>query len=159
MKNCRGVTLVETIVVITILAMSAAAAVVTYNSVPALKLEAEVRKIVSDIYWVRQRAIARNETYGLQFDPVTKQYVLYRSPTRKAADFIPSNHVQEGNFITDKLFTVTLNLATTNLWVYAPRGDMCLMEGTTQRDTILFVNDGKTKNIKIFAETGNVKVE
>lgn len=158
-ENCRGVTLVETIVVIAILAAAGAAAVVTYTSMPGLKLEAEVRKIVSDIYWVRQRAIAKNEVYGLQFTLSPKQYALYKSPSKTTADFIPANSVKEGNFVTDNFFTVTLGLATANLWIYTPRGNMYLNDGSAQRDTIPFTNQGKTKNIRVFAETGNVKLE
>lgn len=143
-KNCRGVTLVETIVVIAILAMAGAAAVVSYTSMSGLKLEAEIRKIVSDIYWVRQRAVATNTGHALRFDQAGKKYSIYKSTT----DFTSSNLIKE------VILGISLSLAQTNLYVYSPKGNMYL-----DQNSIQFENQGKTRNITVFSETGNVKLE
>lgn len=143
-KFLTGFTLVEISIVVAILAAAGAAAVVTYTSMPALKLEAEARKVLSDIYWARQRAVATNTSHTLRFDQAAKKYFIYKSLT----DFTSPNLLKE------VILGISLSLANTNLYVYAPRGNMYL-----DQTSIQFNNQGKTKNIRVLAETGNVKLE
>ena len=146
--SLTGFTLVEISIVVAILAAAGAAAVVSYSSLPSLNLEAEVRKVLSDIYWTRQRAVATNTGHTLRFDQAGKKYSIYKSTT----DFTSP--------IKEVILGISLNLAQANLWVYSPRGNMYLNDGTAAINTIPFSNkQGKIKNIRVFAETGNVKLE
>lgn len=149
-KFLTGFTLVEVSIVVAILAVAGAAAVVSYSSIPSFNLEAEVRKVLSDIYWTRQRAVATNTGHTLRFDQAGKKYSIYKSTT----DFTSPNLLKE------VILGISLNLVQANLWVYSPKGNMYLNNGTVAISTIPFINNqGKTKNIRVFAETGNVKLE
>lgn len=141
-KFLTGFTLAEVFIVMAILALAGTAAVVSYSSLPSLKLEAEARKVLADIYWTRQRALATNTGHTLRFDQAGKKYFIYESLTTFTA---PIKEVALG---------ISLSLANTNLYVYAPKGNMHLDQASIQ-----FENQGKTKNIRVFAETGNVKLE
>ncbi|MDO8748865.1 MAG: prepilin-type N-terminal cleavage/methylation domain-containing protein [Candidatus Omnitrophota bacterium] len=143
-----GFTLVEISIVVAILAVAGTAAVVSYSSLPSLKLEAETRKVLADIYWARQRAVATNIGHALRFDQAGKKYSIYKSPTGTSSDFTSAN------FLKEIILGISLSLAQTNLYVYSPKGNMYL-----DQTSIQFNNQGKTKNIRVFAETGNVKLE
>ena len=146
--SLSGFTLVEISIVVAILAVAGAAAVVSYSSLPSLKLEAEARKVLSDIYWARQKAVATNTNHAILF--AGKKYSIYKSTT----DFTSPN------FLKEVILGISLNLTQANLAVYSPKGNMYLDNGSTAIDTIPFVdNQGKTRNITVFAETGNVKLE
>ncbi len=150
----RGITLIEIAVVLAILVTVSAATVVSFTSgLSALKLEAEARKVLADISWARQRVIATRIGHALHFDQAGKKYFIYKSLTGKTSDFTSSN------LLNEVVLNVSLSLTQANLWVYSPKGNMWLDDGSTGRDTIPFANQGRTKNIKVFAETGNVKLE
>ena len=142
--SLSGFTLVEISIVVAILAAAGAAAVVSYSSLPSLRLEAEARKVLSDIYWTRQKAIATNVGHALYFNQADKKYYIYKSTTA----FTSSNLLKEVTL------GISLSLANTNLYVYSPKGNMYLDQASIQ-----FNNQGKTRNITVFAETGNVKLE
>lgn len=57
----------EIMVVIAIVTLISAMAAISFSGIGPRKVEAEARKIVSDLYWVRSMAISRHQDYWIRF--------------------------------------------------------------------------------------------
>ena len=154
-KERRSFSLAETIVVLAIVAVMAGSAVVAVNSLRSLILDAETRKAVSDISWARQRTVATNEGHAVVFNATTSKYSVYKSPTGNVGDFLFS-----GNLLKDVVMKVSLQLARVNLWIYSPRGNIYAENGSGGAvSSFSLENQGKTKNITVYYDTGYTKIE
>lgn len=79
MKNQRGVTLLELIVVMVIIALGAILVVPQIGAwTPRYRLNGAVREMVSTLRVAQVQAVARNTAYRVQFSPDTGAYVLQR---------------------------------------------------------------------------------
>ncbi len=74
----RGITIIELIVVIAIIAVLAGASMLSFTSLIGARLDADARKIMSDLCWVRQMSVATHQNYIVDFDPVNERYTIYR---------------------------------------------------------------------------------
>jgi len=153
-KERRSFSLAETIVVLAIVAVMAGSAVVAVNSLRSLILDAETRKAVSDISWARQRTVATNEGHAVVFNATTSKYSVYKSRDGIAGDLTAEN------LLKDVVMKVSLQLARVNLWIYSPRGNMYAEDGAGGAVTSFSLqNQGKTKNITVYYDTGYTKIE
>jgi len=142
-------TLIEIIVVVAVIAVISATVIISFPSLVPRRLEADARKIVADIRWARQMAITRHMNYAVSFDPNRKEYSIYMTPSGALGELTAANLVKKG------VLQVSLNLLSTNLWIYSPQGSFYFYG----RDNIPLSSQGKSKQIKVFPTTGYVRIE
>ena len=142
-----GFSLLELIIAVVVISIIGAVAFASFSSLSDKKLEAEAMKIISDISWVRERAVATHQHQAISFDSANQEYSIYKSPSGTSADFTSSN-------LLKKVKTeATLSLSGSNVWFYSPKGN------ASGIDTITLTINPKTKQIRIFPETGYTRSE
>jgi prepilin-type N-terminal cleavage/methylation domain-containing protein len=83
--NRQGFTVLEMIMVILIVAILAVMSIPRFESYYTIKLEGAARKLVSDIRYAQRLAIARHETYGVEFNTGSDSYRLFRASDNSTA--------------------------------------------------------------------------
>lgn len=73
-----GFSLIEVVMVIVIAGILAGLAIPRFDSFFAIKLDGAVKKMVSDIRYVQQLAVARHENYAITFNTGNNSYRGYR---------------------------------------------------------------------------------
>lgn len=74
--SSRGYTLIEVLVTVTILGISAAVVIPSMSGAHVLKVQAAVRSIVADITFAQMDALGYQEPRGIVFDADANQYTL-----------------------------------------------------------------------------------
>ena len=74
--GARAYTLVEILIVVTILGIAGALVIPSMGSTDVLRVQAAVRTIVADINYAQSDALARQEGRALMFDPAGNAYKL-----------------------------------------------------------------------------------
>jgi Tfp pilus assembly protein FimT len=136
-------TTVEIVIVITIIAIISVLAVVSFSTISPKRLEAEARKIISDLCWVREMAVAGHQNYFVVFDTLNEQYEIYRGSIN------PNNQVKFENLEVD---LVSVTPAPAQLQFSFPLG-------TTQSKQINLSYQGRAQQVRVFGETGYVRME
>jgi len=80
MKTKSGLTIVELMIAMAIMAVAMAIAIPTYNRTikPTADLKAAARQVYSDIQLARLRAVSRNVPCGLDFDSTADDYIVFQ---------------------------------------------------------------------------------
>jgi prepilin-type N-terminal cleavage/methylation domain-containing protein len=80
MKTKRGLTIVELMIAMAIMAVATAIAIPTYNRTikPTADLKGAARQVYSDIQLARLRAVSRNVPCGLDFDSTADDYIVFQ---------------------------------------------------------------------------------
>ncbi|PJC47001.1 MAG: hypothetical protein CO035_07975 [Candidatus Omnitrophica bacterium CG_4_9_14_0_2_um_filter_42_8] len=87
MKNLKGVTLIELIMMILILGILALAIMPKTTAEPRLRLEAACQRIALDLRYAQEMSLAQQVKFGASFDPAAEAYFVYRvSVETKAVD-------------------------------------------------------------------------
>lgn len=75
----RGLTIVELMIAMAIMAVAMAIAIPTYNRTikPTADLKGAARQVYSDVQLARLRAVSRNVPCGLDFDSTTDDYIVF----------------------------------------------------------------------------------
>jgi len=136
-KSLTGFTLMEIIVVVAIISILTGYTAISFSLISPRKIEAETRKLVSDLCWVRDMAVARHQDFRIDFDRVNRAY----------------NISQDGNLISSKTLDVGMifiDPTPTNIYFYSPKG-------TTESKQITLSYGGKSRQITVFSETGYIK--
>lgn len=77
MKNQKGVTLLELIIVMVIIAIGATLMAPGIGSwIPIYRLKSAARDIASTMRIAQMKAISNNLTYQISFDPANRSYIL-----------------------------------------------------------------------------------
>ena len=99
---CRAFTLVEVLVVITIIGLAAAIVVPSMLQSGTLGVQAAARMILSDILYAQNDAIARQATRIVVFDPAHNTYQITDANGQVIAAAVPGTYVvnltQDGRF-------------------------------------------------------------
>jgi Tfp pilus assembly protein FimT len=146
-EKIEAFTFIELITSIVVIAAVVIGGTVSFSTLVPSRLDADVRKIVSDISWAKQKAITTHQHHALSFDTVNKQYSVYKSPTGTVADFTTLN------FLKKTVVQASLALIQQNLWIYSPKGD------TYGTGNITLTYQGKTKQVNVFSKTGYVEIQ
>lgn len=78
MKNQKGVTLIELVMIIVILGIVALASMPKTTAEPRVRLEAACQRIALDLRYVQAMSLAQQVRFGISFDPATETYFAYR---------------------------------------------------------------------------------
>jgi len=126
-------TIIELLVVITIIMISGASVIASFSQVDRRALDTEARKLISDVYLVKKMAINTHEQYYILFDQANRTYRVFNN-----TDY-PVKRVKLRSAIT---------VANTNLTVYSPRGN------TSGTDLITLQLSGRQRKISIHNSSG-----
>lgn len=138
----RGLTFVELIVVLVVLAVVSTAGLVSFSYIDDRKLDSEARRIVNDISWVREMAMNTHKNYIINFNGGTNSYEVYDT-------LAPSIKLRKTDLQVsfDLAFPSPLPLYYNGYWGVGPVVDYHL------------IRNGKLKQITVFGSTGYVKVQ
>lgn len=77
MNSRQGVTLVELVIVITILGVMAWIAFPNFAPFHEIKLDAAARRVAADLRYAQSRAIGRRIVHGILFEPSAERYTVF----------------------------------------------------------------------------------
>ena len=140
-KSLTGFTLMEIIVVVAIISILTGYTAISFSLISPRKIEAETRKLVSDLCWVRDMAVARHNNFVIDFDTANRSYYIYQN------SISPANLIERKVLNVDAVFTPP---APTNIHFYSPKG-------ATESKQITLSYGGKSRQITVFSETGYIK--
>ena len=145
----KAFTLLETIVVLTIMALFFAVSIPLFSRfVEKSKLETAARNIVSTLRTARSYAISNNATYDVVFDAVSTPHQYYIQ--------------DEGSNVIDKKYKLPTEIQFNTIG-FAGNAASFLSTGElseTSPDTSVIIEDSNsTKTITVERTTGRVKVE
>jgi len=144
-----GFTLIEVIVVIIIIVVMTVISLASFSQLAPKRLSAEARKMVSDLAWVRQMAVATHNDYIIHFDTSAERYKVYRGSVS------PANEVKNVLLGVD-LYSVSPG---TDLR-FCTFSDSNPQAGKADNDfTITLKREGKQKIISVYQGTGYIKVQ
>ena len=78
MKNRKGFTLIELVMIIAILGILAVALMPKTTAEPRVRLEAACQKIALDLRYAQEMALAQQVRFGISFDTANEAYFVYR---------------------------------------------------------------------------------
>jgi prepilin-type N-terminal cleavage/methylation domain-containing protein len=138
-----GFTLIEMTVVVAIVAVVATGGMVSFSALGSLRLETEALKLVTDLSWARQMAVARHRDIVVDFNLAQEVYTIYH-------DSITAGNEEKHQALTVDIASVTP--APERVTFYFP-------QGTSESKQIQLSHRGKTRQVTIFASTGHVKFQ
>lgn len=162
-----GFTLIEIVMVIVIAGTLAVLAVPRFESFYVIKLNAAVKKVVSDIRYVQQLAIARHESYKIIFSPGIERYEvrlasdnsLAKDPfSRKdfVSDFTADAYYKGLDISGTSLLSNTLRFDWRGMPQEGPDGGV--VDLAAER-SIGFLYRGSSLSIYITPQTGRVRAQ
>jgi len=126
-KQAKGFSLIELIIVIAILGIVSAIAAPNFNKYRQnTNLREAARDLASDISLYRQRAVADNVSYRITFNQAANNYTVQRKTTSGSgayADLVPAVTKSPSNISSGVIISDLTHLP--NQWVtFEPRGTM-----------------------------------
>lgn len=148
MYNQKGISLIEMIVAVAIIAISAGIAIPVYTSMkPSIWLSGATRQITGDLMWARMQAVSQNNQFKIFF---LEGHVYKILDDDNNDGVIDDGELKVIKDIQDEYRDVTIN--STKDPVFHPRGN------ASNLPTITITNSSGTKTVTI-AITGRVKIE
>jgi prepilin-type N-terminal cleavage/methylation domain-containing protein len=148
--NKRGITLMELIIVMAIIAMGAVLMVPNIAAwLPNYRLRSATRDIVSSMRVAQMKAVTSNIQYRVSFDNGNNSYVIQRQTTAGLNNFVDEGGTQSLPLgITFNSITFGGSLVVFNPNSTASSGNMVLKNPK-----------GTQKTISVLSTTGRVRVE
>lgn len=162
-RSERGYTLIEVLIVITLMGIASALVVPNMGSTDALRIQATVRAIVGDIAFAQSDALARQQGRAIIFDPTGNSYsiVEVRGATlNPATDTILFTSLNNARKFDDSRITAA-QFDGSNILVFDELGGPVTTPGGTtpgSGGTITVTGSGDTFIITVEAYTGRVSV-
>lgn len=152
MRRRTGVTLIELVVVMAIIAIAAVALVPNIGTwIHYYRLRSATRDITSALRTAQMKAVSKNISYRVRFDPGENSFVLLYQGTQGPNDFIPEGPSQKlapGVAITEVNFSGGANDA-----VFNP-------DSTSSAGHVTVTNaKGTRRTITVSSATGRVRVD
>lgn len=142
-KKEAGITIIEMIVVIAIIAVVSGISLLSFTSLIGTRLDADARRIVSDLCWARQMAVATHQNYIAVLDIVNERYTIYRG------SIAFNNQVKLQNLTADLVSVVPGPAQITFVF---PQGT-----ASTQQINLSF--QGRSRQVNVYGNTGYVKMQ
>lgn len=162
----RAYTLVELLIVVTILGIAAAIVVPAMGDAGVLRVQSAVRQVVSDINYVQSEAIAHQEPKAILFYPAENRYVLLDmpggtvDPSRYAFQNTVFNTSGMGDADIDSCAFMN-SFGNVNLLIFDEQGMPVLSAGSgtaPTNGTVLIRGSGQSFTITVEGYTGRVSV-
>jgi prepilin-type N-terminal cleavage/methylation domain-containing protein len=156
----KGFSLSELIVVIAIVAVMSAVAMASFTALTGDRLVGDGRKIVNDLCWLRQMAVA-----GRQYltSPVRRQYIaVFDTANNSYTLFYDLNNNGAADPATERIKTqglssgvdlVSVTPLPAQISFYYPQAAI------TQTKTITLTSQGKTRQVRVFGNTGYIRMQ
>lgn len=141
-------TLVETVVVIAITVILAGVLLTSYANIITRNVEADARRIVSDLGWVRQLAVSTHTDYCIRFN--ANDYQIYTNTCGVSANLMKRQNLDVPIINPGTPFDLTYS---------SPRGTASSSASVSNVLTITLTRDNRTKNVLVFENTGYVKMQ
>src|SRR5262245_50450256 len=90
-QMARGISMMEMMVVLTIIGVLAALTIPYFETTAPDQLQAAATVVVADIAYARNLAISNGSEYRLTFQPASNQYQLTHSGTNSLLNALPSS--------------------------------------------------------------------
>jgi prepilin-type N-terminal cleavage/methylation domain-containing protein len=162
----RAYTLIEMLIVVTILGIAAAIVVPAMGDAGVLRVQSAVRQVISDINYVQSEAIAHQESKAILFYPSENRYVLLDMPggTVDASRYAFQNTRFTTSGMGDARITSTAftnSFGNANLLIFDEQGSPVLSAGSgtaPSNGTVQISGSGQTFTITVEGYTGRVSV-
>ncbi|MGE5307497.1 MAG: GspH/FimT family pseudopilin [Deltaproteobacteria bacterium] len=139
----QGITLVELITSMTIIAILAGVVILSMSQVNRLTADIEARKLWMDLTMARQFAVSRRATYGVHFNSSAKTYSIYLSPSQDPADLDVAGNLYKRNSLQS-----SITVSPADLFIIPPVGN------ATGPSVITLTLGTTTKSINVFNLSG-----
>lgn len=141
----RGLTLVEMLVVIAISGMLGAFSIVSCTEYFHHRVEAEARKLASDLIWARQEAMARREAFYVDFDTGNATYVISNAGAEWKRRHVAANIVAVTDLSGVPYVPSSITFAATN--------------GTCSGTLVNLTWGAQSRSVLIYGGSGYIKVQ
>ena len=164
-RTSPGFTMIEVVLVVVIVAILAVLSIPSFQAFNTVKLNAAVKKVVSDIRYVQALSVSSHDTYGLTFDANLDQYNVTRTRDNSFAKDPYSHQDFVVNFKTDPVFSGTditsANFGSTNRlqfdWQAAPQNGN--NASLTAEGNVVVSYKGSSMTVYVRPGTGTVHVQ
>lgn len=162
-RSGRGYTLVEILIVVTVLGIAGALVVPAMGGTAVLRVQAAVRTIVADITEAQSDALAYQRPRAVVFDLERSRYMITRVPGATIdleTDTVLERVINRGNQFGDSVITAT-RFDTENVLIFDELGGPIASPGEATpatTGTISVAGSGQTFIISVEAYTGRVTV-
>lgn len=162
-RTGRGYTLVEILIVVTVLGIAGALVVPAMGGTGVLRVQAAVRTIVADLTEAQSDALAYQQPRAVVFDLDGGRYLVTRVPGATIdpeTDTILERVINHGNQFGDATITAT-SFETENVLIFDEMGGPIARPGETTpagTGTITVTGSAQTFVISVEAYTGRVTV-
>lgn len=154
-KRRPAFTLIELMVVIAIIAIVSSIGVASFSKLTGDRLTTDARKIVNDLCWARQRAVAIHRQHRVTFNLTTESYQIFDDLNGDSV-FDPATEEIKRQNLSVGVDLFSLVPPTTNLTFTFPQGS--LLEAGPDW-TITLNSQGKTREVRVFRNTGYVRIQ
>lgn len=145
----RAMTLIEMVVVVVILAVIATSAVISLGTLSSTRVEAETRRFITDLNWIRHRAVGTNTWQAVYLEDDDNFYDLYESPS-------PTLSLLERVELESTLRLVDANVS---LYIYFKPDGSTNLTDSSETIKVQKGTSGPSRDITVFRDTGHVKME
>ncbi len=140
-----GFTLVELAAAVVIIAVITVTGLVSFSTLTGSRLEAEARKISADLGLARERSVARHTDCVIDFDTANNGYSISQGASNIKRQDLEIDLVS----VTDSFGNI----------ISPPRVTFYFPKGNSQDRLINLSYKGQTKQVRVFAGTGYLKVQ
>lgn len=162
-RTGRGYTLVEILIVVTVLGIAGALVVPAMGGTGVLRVQAAVRTIIADLTEAQSDALAYQRPRAVVFDPGASRYLVTRvrgATIDPETDTVMERVINRGNQFGDSAITAT-RFDTENVLIFDEMGGPIARPGESTpagTGTISISGSGQTFVISVEAYTGRMTV-
>lgn len=160
----RGYTLVEVLIVVTVLGIAAAMVIPSMGGSNGLRAQAAVRTVVADITFAQSDALAFQSGRALVFHPSQGKYAVVEvrgSNIDERTDLIYGQQIQQGRYGDIRITRVSLGGANADTLIFDEMGGPVTLPGGSTpagNGTIIMEGAGDRYTLTIEGYTGRVTV-